>query len=66
MEDVDFSTRARRLAAPAALRAPAITSGRRWEEHGVVRTVVKMWSLRRRFQRGADPAALAREYRDVR
>jgi rSAM/selenodomain-associated transferase 2 len=66
MEDVDFSTRARRLAAPAALRAPAITSGRRWEEHGVVRTVVKMWSLRWRFQRGADPAALAREYRDVR
>jgi rSAM/selenodomain-associated transferase 2 len=66
MEDVDFSTRACRLAAPAAIRAPAITSGRRWEEHGVVRTVVQMWSLRWRFQRGADPAGLAREYRDVR
>jgi rSAM/selenodomain-associated transferase 2 len=66
MEDVDFSIRARRLARPAALRPPAITSGRRWEERGVVRTIVQMWSLRWRFQRGADPASLARDYRDVR
>lgn len=66
MEDIDFSIRARRLARPVALLPPAITSGRRWEQRGVVRTVVQMWSLRWRYHRGADPALLAREYRDVR
>jgi rSAM/selenodomain-associated transferase 2 len=66
MEDVDFSRRARALAAPATLRAHVVTSGRRWDERGVWRTVWQMWSLRWRYFRGADPARLAGEYRDVR
>jgi hypothetical protein len=38
------------------------TSGRRWEKHGVLRTILLMWQLRLRFFFGANPHDLAREY----
>jgi hypothetical protein len=38
------------------------TSGRRWEQHGVLRTVVLMWRLRLGYFLGAEPALLARRY----
>ncbi len=66
MEDIEFSRRARRLAWPIALRHRAVTSGRRWERHGVVRTVLLMWRLRLAYFFGADPARLATVYRDAR
>ncbi len=66
MEDIDFSRRARRTAWPVAVRPPAVTSGRRWDRHGVVRTVLLMWRLRLAYFLGADPARLAVTYRDVR
>jgi rSAM/selenodomain-associated transferase 2 len=66
MEDIEFSRRARRVARPAAIRARAMTSGRRWEQQGVWRTIRRMWSLRWRYARGADAATLARDYSEVR
>lgn len=63
MEDIDFSRRALSFSAPACLRARVRTSGRRWEKHGVLRTVWLMWRLRLRYFFGADPQALARSYR---
>lgn len=66
MEDVEFSRRARRIAWPAALRPPAVTSGRRWDNVGAWPTIVQMWRLRWRYFRGVDAAVLAREYRDER
>lgn len=66
MEDVEFSRRARRLTRPVSLRAQAVTSGRRWERHGVLRTVLLMWRLRLAYFLGADPARLAAAYRDAR
>jgi rSAM/selenodomain-associated transferase 2 len=66
MEDVDFSSRAKRLTKPAALRSRVLTSARRWQRHGVWRTVLLMWWLRLAYFFGADPAALARRYRDAR
>jgi rSAM/selenodomain-associated transferase 2 len=63
MEDIDFSTRARSRSRPACLRARVITSGRRWERQGVLRTIVLMWRLRLRYFLGADPGDLARDYR---
>jgi rSAM/selenodomain-associated transferase 2 len=66
MEDIEFSRRARALASPAAISAPVVTSGRRWEQRGIWQTIWLMWSLRWRYWRGEDPAALAREYREVR
>jgi rSAM/selenodomain-associated transferase 2 len=66
MEDIDFSRRARRLGWPAALRTRAITSGRRWERDGVLRTILLMWRLRAAYFLGADSARLAARYRDAR
>lgn len=63
MEDIDFSSRARARSRPACLRARVITSGRRWERQGVLRTIVLMWRLRLRYFFGADPGDLARDYR---
>ncbi|MGH6624268.1 MAG: TIGR04283 family arsenosugar biosynthesis glycosyltransferase [Burkholderiaceae bacterium] len=66
MEDIEFSRRARRIARPAAIRTPVRTSGRRWDRHGVWRTIVLMWELRLRYFLGDDPARLARRYRATR
>jgi len=63
MEDVDFSTRLRRLGTIASLRLRVSTSARRWEEHGLVRTVLLMWSLRLAFACGVSPGRLAARYR---
>jgi hypothetical protein len=38
------------------------TSGRRWEKHGVVRTITTMWRLRLAFFLGASPRRLAQAY----
>jgi hypothetical protein len=38
------------------------TSGRRWERHGVFRTILTMWRLRLAFYLGADPRRLALAY----
>lgn len=66
MEDVEFCRRARRLSAPIALRDKVTTSARRWRRHGVLRTILRMWTLRAAYFLGADPARLARWYRDAR
>jgi hypothetical protein len=62
MEDVALSKRLRRLGPPLCLRERVTTSSRRWERHGVGRTVLLMWWLRLRYFLGADPADLARRY----
>ena len=63
MEDIALSKRLKRLGRPLCLRERAITSGRRWETHGVFRTILLMWRLRLAYFFGADPAALAGRYR---
>jgi rSAM/selenodomain-associated transferase 2 len=62
MEDIVLSRRLKRLGRPLCLRAQALTSGRRWEKHGVVRTILTMWRLRLAFFLGAEPARLAASY----
>lgn len=62
MEDIEMSVRLRRLSRPVCLRAPVITSGRRWESRGVWRTVLLMWRLRLAYWRGAAPERLAALY----
>ena len=63
MEDIELSTRLRRHHRPVCLRARVVTSGRRWDRHGVWRTIVLMWSLRLRYWLGAPADGLARTYR---
>ncbi len=62
MEDIALSQRLKRIARPICLAAQVVTSGRRWERHGVLRTMLMMWRLRLAFFLGADPAVLARRY----
>jgi rSAM/selenodomain-associated transferase 2 len=63
MEDIAFSRRAKRaLGHPLCLRELVETSGRRWEKHGVSRTILLMWRLRLAYFCGVDPARLARRY----
>lgn len=62
MEDIVLSSRLRAIGTPACLRERVVTSGRRWERHGLWRTILTMWWLRLRFHFGACPTALAREY----
>jgi len=62
MEDVALSRALKRISRPVCVAAKVTTSGRRWEQHGVLRTVVLMWRLRLAYFLGAEPAALARRY----
>ncbi len=62
MEDVAFCKAMKRRARPACLRETVLTSGRRWESRGVLRTIVLMWRLRLMFFLGARPDDLARIY----
>lgn len=63
MEDIEISRQLKRLGRPACLRARVCTSGRRWEQRGVWRTIVLMWRLRWRYWRGEPAARLAEAYR---
>jgi rSAM/selenodomain-associated transferase 2 len=63
MEDIALCVRLRALSWPACLRQRVVTSGRRWEQHGVWRTMVLMWWLRWRYWRGDSPETLVKAYR---
>jgi rSAM/selenodomain-associated transferase 2 len=65
MEDIALCRQLRRLSRPLCLRPPVSTSGRRWEQQGLLRTVLLMWRLRLAYFAGADPARLARLYGHV-
>ena len=62
MEDIALSKAMKRRARPACLREKVVTSGRRWESRGVLRTIVLMWKLRLLYFFGARPEELARRY----
>jgi len=62
MEDIEMSARLKRRSPPACIRDRALTSGRRWQRHGVLRTIVLMWRLRLAYFLGARPDELARRY----
>lgn len=62
MEDISFSRVMRKESHPACLSEKVLTSGRRWEKNGLLRTILMMWWLRLRFFLGASPNTLARKY----
>jgi len=65
MEDITLSRRLKRVSRPLCLPARVTTSGRRWEERGVLRTVLLMWRLRLAYFFGTKPDVLARRYSDA-
>jgi rSAM/selenodomain-associated transferase 2 len=63
MEDIALSKRLRHAyGMPLALRETIVTSGRRWETGGVLRTMLLMWRLRLAYFAGTDPRKLAARY----
>ena len=62
MEDVAFCRRMKRLGRPACRREKVLTSARRWETRGVLRTIFLMWRLRLAYFFGAKPEDLSRIY----
>lgn len=62
MEDIDLSKRLKVYSRPACVRSAVITSSRRWEENGILKTVLLMWRLRWAYYRGASAETLAKVY----
>ena len=62
MEDVEMSRSLKQLGRPACLRQRAVTSSRRWEQQGILRTVFLMWGLRLAHALGVPPERLVRVY----
>jgi len=62
MEDIEYCKRLRRRCAPRIIWQPVETSSRRWEEGGIVRTVMRMWALRLGYFLGVQPQRLWHYY----
>lgn len=66
MEDIALSKILKRHSRPLCIRQKVLTSSRRWEKDGIIRTIVQMWYLRLAYFLGADPNRLALTYRPIR
>jgi rSAM/selenodomain-associated transferase 2 len=62
MEDIAMAKRLKRIGPPLCIASTVVTSGRRWEKHGVMKTILLMWWLRLAYSLGANHAWLARSY----
>ena len=62
MEDIDLSRRLKKRGLPYIIRDKVITSARRWEKYGVVRTVLLMWWLQLAFKCGVSPQRIRQWY----
>jgi len=62
MEDVALSRILKRLGPPLCLRERVLTSSRRWDKNGILRTVFLMWRLRIYYALGSSPKRLAHRY----
>ena len=62
MEDIEVSKRLRAYGEFFAPQVVLSTNGKRWEQHGVVRTVVAMWGWRLRYFLGVPARQLFDEY----
>lgn len=66
MEDVALTKILKLHCRPLCLRQRVLTSSCRWENNGILRTVLLMWRLRLSYFLGSDPKRLARLYKPVR
>jgi len=62
MEDISLCSTLKKISAPSCLKAKVESSGRRWEEFGVFKTILLMWSIRLRYFFGEKPEVLAKLY----
>ena len=62
MEDIALSKRLKKLSRPACIKETVITSSRRWEEKGIMKTILFMWSMRLQYFLGVKPEILVKKY----
>ena len=62
MEDIAITKLSRRRSRPFIAKKPMITSSRRWEKNGILKTVLLMWGLRFAYWVGINPNRLHRYY----
>lgn len=62
MEDLALSEHLRLESAPACLKSRVSSSGRRWLNQGVLRTIWTMWCLRLKWFLGRTPEELVKHY----
>ena len=62
MEDVAICKLGRRQAKPLMITSPIQSSSRRWQNNGILKTILLMWSLRLAYWLGVDPDRLYRIY----
>lgn len=62
MEDIAITRLARRKSRPVIAKKTIITSSRRWEKYGIIKTVLLMWKLRFAYWIGISPNRLHRIY----
>ena len=62
MEDIAISRKLNVAGRPVCLSKKLVTSSRRWEKNGMLRTIFLMWKLRLLYFLGVEPDKLARMY----
>ncbi|MCQ8183339.1 TIGR04283 family arsenosugar biosynthesis glycosyltransferase [Methylomonas sp. SURF-1] len=62
MEDIAISAKLKKLGRPCCIGSRVVTSARRWQQYGVLPTILLMWRLRLAYFFGADPNDLALRY----
>lgn len=62
MEDIELCKRLKGIAKPACLKTKAVTSARRWQQHGTGRTIILMWQLRFDYWRGVSADNIKTRY----
>ncbi len=66
LEDLDFVRRLKRLGRVAIVSEPVVTSARRYERGGVLRTVAINWLIWTLYWLGVPPERIAGLYRNIR
>lgn len=62
MEDIALCSKLKQYGPPACIKAKVHSSARRWEQFGLIKTILLMWSLRLRYYFGTHPDILAQLY----
>ena len=62
MEDIALSKRLKAIGKPVCIKKPVITSSRKWENEGILKTALLMWKLRLLYFLGVSPEKLFSQY----
>lgn len=63
MEDIALSRQLKHFSRPLCIQTPVTTSSRRWEQHGIMQTIVLMMGLRLAYALGVSPQTLKKFYK---